>query len=196
MAKVEGFADNVTFQRGITRVPFSPTTVRRLMVLQTRHDIHPYTCGNRGDGKHEKIGGQTGILIPTVSGWVCPDCDYTQDWVHNSFLNAIIFDVAFDKPSHAPASTAPEDVVEKYADEIWSMVDYGDDPVKTTLESILTRFKAEITVDAERQKLVDELVAAAIAWEQIEPPCGCGGECHFDRLHNAIKAIKSAGGGK
>lgn len=59
-----------------------------------------------------------------------------------------------------------------------------------------TEQKTEIGVDAERQKLVDELVAAAIAWQEIEPACGCGGECHFDRLHNAIKSLKAAGGGK
>lgn len=94
----QDWADNPSFKRGITRAPFSQTTVRHLMVLQNRHDIHPYTCANRGNGKHEKIGGQTGILVPTADGWVCPDCNYTQDWCHNSFLNAIIFDVAFDSP--------------------------------------------------------------------------------------------------
>jgi hypothetical protein len=91
------YNDECAFKRGITRIPFTLSTVRHLMVLQTRHDMHPYTCANRSDGKHEKIGGQTGILVPTVNGWACPDCSYTQDWVHNSFLNAIIFDVAFDK---------------------------------------------------------------------------------------------------
>lgn len=41
---------------------------------------HPYTCGNRGDGRHGTEGGDLGVLIATAEGWVCPHCSYTQDW--------------------------------------------------------------------------------------------------------------------
>lgn len=44
--------------------------------------IHPYTCANRGDGRHGEEGGDTGVLIATITGWVCPHCSYTQDWAH------------------------------------------------------------------------------------------------------------------
>ena len=43
--------------------------------------MHPFTCGNRDD--HPEIAGDHGILIPTTRGWICPICDYTQDWVHD-----------------------------------------------------------------------------------------------------------------
>lgn len=40
--------------------------------------FHPYTCGNRNDGNHRDFGGDTGMLIPTIHGWICPCCDYKQ----------------------------------------------------------------------------------------------------------------------
>lgn len=39
---------------------------------------HPYTCGNRED--HPVVGGDRGILVPTMRGWICPFCDYTQGY--------------------------------------------------------------------------------------------------------------------
>lgn len=43
--------------------------------------MHPFTCPNRHD--HPEIGGDNGILIPTVRGWICQFCDYTQNWAHD-----------------------------------------------------------------------------------------------------------------
>ena len=43
---------------------------------------HPFTCANRNDGKHGNEGGDLGILIAVEEGWVCPHCDYTQQWAH------------------------------------------------------------------------------------------------------------------
>ena len=66
--------------------PFTPVQVQRLNEWQTNTGGgfrgHPFTCANRGDGKHQSAGGDLGILIATESGWVCPDCEYTQDWAH------------------------------------------------------------------------------------------------------------------
>jgi len=42
--------------------------------------FHPYTCENRSN--HPKVAGDKGVLVPTVRGWICPFCDYTQDWAH------------------------------------------------------------------------------------------------------------------
>jgi hypothetical protein len=47
------------------------------------HRMHPFTCPNRGDGKHFDNGPDVGALIPTVRGWICQCCDYTQGWAHN-----------------------------------------------------------------------------------------------------------------
>jgi hypothetical protein len=44
--------------------------------------MHPFTCPNRGDGRHFDNGADLGALIPTVRGWICQSCDYTQDWAH------------------------------------------------------------------------------------------------------------------
>lgn len=46
--------------------------------------IHPFTCAYRNDGHHGDEGGDTGVLIATPSGWVCPHCDYTQEWAYSA----------------------------------------------------------------------------------------------------------------
>jgi hypothetical protein len=48
-----------------------------------KQPMHPFTCPNRGNGQHRTMGGDLGALIPTVRGWICPFCDYTQDWAHD-----------------------------------------------------------------------------------------------------------------
>lgn len=48
---------------------------------------HPFTCANRGDGNHRNVFGDLGALVPTVRGWICPFCDYTQAWAHG-FMKA------------------------------------------------------------------------------------------------------------
>lgn len=42
--------------------------------------MHPYTCANRHD--HPIVAGDKGVLVPTVRGWICPFCEYQQDWAH------------------------------------------------------------------------------------------------------------------
>lgn len=66
--------------------PFSPEAVQALNEYQTDTSdappMHPFTCANRGDGNHGSEGGDLGVLIATVDGWVCPHCHYVQDWAH------------------------------------------------------------------------------------------------------------------
>lgn len=68
------------------QAPFTPDQVQRLNEWQTgthgSMPVHPFTCANRSDGGHGTEGGDTGVLIATNDGWVCPHCDYTQDWAH------------------------------------------------------------------------------------------------------------------
>jgi hypothetical protein len=61
---------------------FTPDQVVTLMKHQLEGHMHPYTCGNRGSKRHREILGDRGVLIPTTKGWICPFCDYTQDWAH------------------------------------------------------------------------------------------------------------------
>lgn len=51
--------------------------VARLNAAQRNSTIHPYTCVNRGDGKHVRTN-DLGVLVATVDGWMCPSCDYRQ----------------------------------------------------------------------------------------------------------------------
>jgi len=65
------------------KAPFTPDQVVNLARFQTVRQRHPFTCLNRGDGNHRVAYGDLGALVPTVRGWVCPFCDYAQDWAHS-----------------------------------------------------------------------------------------------------------------
>jgi hypothetical protein len=44
--------------------------------------MHPFTCGsgNRIDAAHLD---REGVLFATPNGWICPYCDYRQNWAHD-----------------------------------------------------------------------------------------------------------------
>lgn len=54
--------------------PFTPEQVEGLNRYQVSGIFHEFTCGN--DSNHQ-------ALVATADGWVCPDCDYTQNWAHH-----------------------------------------------------------------------------------------------------------------
>lgn len=61
---------------------FTCDEVENLASHQTRSQYHPFTCPNRSDGSHRYAYGDKGALVATVRGWICPFCDFTQDWAH------------------------------------------------------------------------------------------------------------------
>jgi hypothetical protein len=93
------------------KTPFTPEQVETLNKYQNEGRFHPFTCKNDGDEKHilyefhkefpnvnyyEYIEKQKSLGIPypeaqfsqtnliaTEGGWICPVCDYTQNWAHN-----------------------------------------------------------------------------------------------------------------
>lgn len=65
-----------------THVPFTDDEVESLNGYQKARVFHPFTCGNRGDEKHARINSPEDVLVATSDGWVCPYCDYRQDWAH------------------------------------------------------------------------------------------------------------------
>jgi len=66
---------------------FTKESVKNLWENQFNRRMHPYTCLNRGDGNHIEIGSDLGMLIPTIYGWICPFCNYTQNWAHEVSKN-------------------------------------------------------------------------------------------------------------
>lgn len=67
-------------------MPWTKEVVDKLNEHQRSDQVHPYTCGNnRADEAHRKYALDNnlhdwGILLATEQGWVCPVCDYTQNW--------------------------------------------------------------------------------------------------------------------
>lgn len=60
------------------KAPFTPEQVAALQNYQDADHFHPFTCGNRENHPPELY-----RLTPTVRGWICQFCDYTQDWAHD-----------------------------------------------------------------------------------------------------------------
>lgn len=62
--------------------PFTDDQVKSLNDYQVSGVMHPFTCG----GCRDRLGIREGkfvndrLLVATPAGWVCPTCDYTQDW--------------------------------------------------------------------------------------------------------------------
>jgi hypothetical protein len=52
------------------KVPFTEDQVESLNAYQIAGKFHPFTCGCGSN------------LIATEKGWICNDCDNTQDWAH------------------------------------------------------------------------------------------------------------------
>ncbi len=74
------------------KAPWNAEQVENLKTYQQNRWVHPFTCGNRSAPGHEEYAEKhqerdVGLLIPTPSGWVCPVCDYTQDWAHSFMLD-------------------------------------------------------------------------------------------------------------
>ena len=57
-----------------TRIPFNDKQIESMNGFQSSGVFHPFTCGN--DSNHAN-------LVATKDGWICIDCDYTQDWAHD-----------------------------------------------------------------------------------------------------------------
>lgn len=57
---------------------FSPDQVLALERYQRSGRFHPFTCENRSDGNHRENDVDLGALVPTIRGWICPYCNYTQ----------------------------------------------------------------------------------------------------------------------
>jgi hypothetical protein len=72
--------------------PWTDEQVANLNRWQENGRVHPFTCGSgdRMDAAHRKIqerdGGDFGQLVATLDGWVCPACDYRQNWAHDFML--------------------------------------------------------------------------------------------------------------
>lgn len=60
---------------------WSMEQVTKLNEWQACDHVHQFTCGRRDD--HPVVNGERGVLVATRYGWICPYCDYTQDWAHD-----------------------------------------------------------------------------------------------------------------
>ena len=71
------------------KAPFTPEQVINLNAYQKQGHFHPFTCGSakrcvekvtHHSHKGDIVWEVSTTLVATEAGWVCPNCDYTQDW--------------------------------------------------------------------------------------------------------------------
>lgn len=65
--------------RDIVFAPWTVEQVKSLNGFQKSGVWHEFTCGNNH--------AMDDTLVATEAGWVCPNCDYTQDWAHDFMAN-------------------------------------------------------------------------------------------------------------
>lgn len=67
-------------------VIFTPKQVESLNEYQKKGYMHPFTCGSGRRCDKDHLDGE-GILVATEDGWICPFCDYTQNWAHGFMMD-------------------------------------------------------------------------------------------------------------
>lgn len=77
----------VSFAPADAKAPWTTEQVVSLNGYQRARVMHPFTCGNRGDARHAQVNSEFDVLVATVNGWICPFCDWKQDWAHDFMAN-------------------------------------------------------------------------------------------------------------
>lgn len=79
--------DQPNVKPDVVLAPWTQDVVDALNAFQRAGRFHPFTCGsgNRADQAHTTATevnrlSDAGLLVATLSGWVCLGCEYTQDW--------------------------------------------------------------------------------------------------------------------
>ena len=97
----------------LVKKPWTQSQVDALNAFQIRRQLHPFTCGsgNRTDAAH--LDGE-GLLVATPNGWICPYCDYRQDWAHPFMLTPASTMAADERKEVLPGLT-----LEQLAEALW-----------------------------------------------------------------------------
>lgn len=61
----------------LNKAPWTDEQVKSLNKYQQCSWVHPFTCGGKNCRR---------VLVATPNGWICPKCDYKQDWAHEFML--------------------------------------------------------------------------------------------------------------
>lgn len=83
---------NISYQEArdqrdkLNRAPWTDEEVRLLNEHQKNPMFHPFTCGSGRRTDKDHLDGE-GVLVATNEGWVCPFCDYKQDWCHQTMID-------------------------------------------------------------------------------------------------------------
>jgi hypothetical protein len=77
----------------VIRAPWTAEQVEALNRWQASDFVHPYTCGSGYRTNRSIHPDGEGRLVATEHGWVCPNCDYRQEWAWAGSLHVEAFDI-------------------------------------------------------------------------------------------------------
>lgn len=75
----------------IERQPWTDEQVANLNAFQQAGTCHPFTCGSSRRTDADHLDGE-GVLVATPQGWVCPYCNYRQDWCLGFMMRPVLYD--------------------------------------------------------------------------------------------------------
>jgi hypothetical protein len=166
--------DDWVLEKAFIKAPFTAIEVQRLNEWQTQTagmPVHPFTCGNRGDGNHGDEGGDKGVLIATEAGWVCPYCDATQDWAHAAMVECQPKLVGFQGALGAMFASCAHQALKRWLPAYRELAATGARGADVMVECLLRRQKElECEPDQARQQSVTE--AAKSLYSHLAAPAG------------------------
>lgn len=71
----------------IREAPWTENEVRSINAYQLAGAGHPFTCARRGTSHRQRSDRDLGTLVAYQGGLLCPDCGYSQLWVHASIAD-------------------------------------------------------------------------------------------------------------
>ena len=110
---------------------FNPDQVANLNAYQVAGRFHPFTCPNRNRKTHRVFNGDLGALVATVRGWICPWCDYTQEWAHDFMCEPLLPDPVAEMLADHRETTAVQrerEACAKVAESLRTLDTFPTDP--------------------------------------------------------------------
>lgn len=77
------------------KAPFDKQQILALIAWQYADDTEAFVCPHGATRRHVTRGSwpekaRRGLLVPDYErGWICLDCDYTQDWAYDFMLGDV-----------------------------------------------------------------------------------------------------------
>jgi hypothetical protein len=171
-----------------TVAPWTDEQVLALNRFQTM-PVHAFTCVNPApSGEHVN-------LVAKRDGWICPDCDYTQDWAHEEMIHIGKMQLWWDE--HPETFERVQDAtLNGTQDDLFAVFAAGaPERAFARIKRLEERLNAEdiyiLRPDGTEEGTLPDSEAWALIEPQIERWLDDGG---VDKLRDADRKLAAGGG--